>query len=58
LKSYLEIREIEPIGILYEYPSTAIPWLKGMTLDRTDVKEKFEKTMERLETIADEGTIG
>ncbi len=58
VKSYFEMRKIEPIGILHEYPSIAVSWLKGTTLDWTDAKEEVEGIVERLETIAGGGRIG
>jgi CO dehydrogenase nickel-insertion accessory protein CooC1 len=58
MKSYLEMRKIEPIGILHEYPKIAVSWLKGMTLDWTDAEEDVQEVLERLETIADEGRTG
>jgi len=51
-KSYFEMRRIEPIGILHEYPGIAVSWLKGTTLDWTDAKQEVEGIVERLETIA------
>jgi CO dehydrogenase nickel-insertion accessory protein CooC1 len=58
MKSYLGLGEVEPIGILHEYPSIAVSWLKGTTLDWTDAKEEVEGIVERLETIADGARIG
>jgi CO dehydrogenase maturation factor len=57
VKSYLEMRKIEPIGILHEYPSIAASWLKGTTLDWTYARREVEGIVERLETIAGEGRI-
>jgi CO dehydrogenase nickel-insertion accessory protein CooC1 len=58
VKSYFEMRKIEPIGTLHEYPSIAMSWLKGTTLDWTDAKQEVEGIVERLETIAGGGRIG
>jgi CO dehydrogenase maturation factor len=57
VKSYLETRKIEPIGILHEYPSIAVSWLKGTTLNWTYAKREVERIVERLETIAGGGRI-
>jgi CO dehydrogenase nickel-insertion accessory protein CooC1 len=57
VKRYLEMRKIEPIGILHEYPSIAVSWLKGTTLDWTCAKREVERIVERLETIAGGGRI-
>jgi CO dehydrogenase maturation factor len=58
VKSYFEMRKIEPIGTLHEYPSIAMSWLKGTPLDWHDAKQEVDGIVERLETIAGGGTIG
>jgi CO dehydrogenase maturation factor len=57
LNDYFETRKIEPIGVLHEYPSIAVSWLKGTTLDWTYARQEVRKIVERLETIAGGGGI-
>lgn len=51
MRGYLDMRDIEVIGVLHEHPCIALSWLKGTPLDRTNAKEEVERIMERLETI-------
>jgi CO dehydrogenase maturation factor len=56
MRRYLDVRSIEPIGVLHEHPYIALSWLKGTPLDRTNANEEVERIMERLETIAGKGS--
>lgn len=55
MRGYLDMRDIESIGVLHEHPCIALSWLKGTPLDRTNAKEEVDRIVERLETIAGKG---
>jgi len=55
VRHYLDVRSVEPIGVLHEHPCIALSWLKGTPLEGTNAKGEVERIVDRLETIAGDG---
>jgi len=52
MRRYLDMQNIEPIGVLHEHACIALSWLKGTPLECTNANGEVERIVERLETIA------
>jgi CO dehydrogenase maturation factor len=55
VRHYLDVRSVEPIGVLHEHPCIALSWLKGTPLEGTNARGEVDRIVERLETIAGDG---
>ena len=54
MKRYLQVRNIEPIGVIQEHACIALSWLKGTPLECTNANGDIDRIVKQLETIASE----
>jgi CO dehydrogenase nickel-insertion accessory protein CooC1 len=44
-------KDIQPIGMIHEYPAISISWLKGTPLDIPDARDDMQRIVEKLEAV-------
>jgi CO dehydrogenase maturation factor len=58
LREKLQEKEITPIGSIHRSPSIALSWLKGLSLDATEIKEDVEGIVGELEAAEEAYSAG